>query len=94
LTRPGGLLIRSFVAQKLFGEVALELGFVTTDKLYEALTIQARADVEKKPYRALGQILLELGHMTEKQVLEVLKVIHGGGSRRSSRAASKTKKRA
>jgi hypothetical protein len=77
------------VAQKLFGEVALELGFVTTDKLYEALTIQARAEVEKKAYRALGQILLELGYMTEKQVLEVLKVIHGGGSRRASRPASK-----
>jgi len=77
------------VAQKLFGEVALERGFVTTDKLYEALTIQARAEAEKKPYRALGQILIELGYMTEKQVLEVLKVIHGGGSRRSSRPSAK-----
>jgi hypothetical protein len=65
------------MAQKMFGEVAFEMGFVTTDQLYRALTIQAKQEVEKKPYRSLGQILIDLGHMDEKHVLEVLKVIHG-----------------
>jgi hypothetical protein len=65
------------MAQKLFGEVAFEMGFVSTDELYTALTIQAKAEAEKKPYRSLGQILIDLGHMDEKQVLEVLKVLHG-----------------
>ncbi len=65
------------MAQKMFGEVAFEMGFVTTDQLYRALTLQAKDEVEKKPYRSLGQILIDLGHMNEKQVLEVLKVLHG-----------------
>jgi len=61
----------------MFGEVAFEMGFVTTDQLYRALTIQAKNDVERKPPRMLGDILVELGSMTEKQVLEVLKALHG-----------------
>jgi len=65
------------MAQKMFGEVAFEMGLVTTDELYKALTIQAKEEVEKKPYRSLGQILIDLGHMNEKQVLEVLKILHG-----------------
>ena len=70
------------MVQKLFGEVAFELGFVNTDQLYQALTLQAKAEAEKKPYRSLGQILIELGHMNDKRVLEVLNVLHRGGSRR------------
>ncbi len=77
------------MVQKLFGEVAFELGFVNTDQLYQALTIQAKAEAEKKPYRSLGQILIELGHMNDKQVLEVLNVLHRGGSRRVVAARKK-----
>ncbi len=66
--------------KKMFGEIAFEMGLVTTDQLYKALTIQAKEEVEKKPYRSLGQILIDLGHMNDKQVLEVLKVLHGGES--------------
>ena len=64
------------MAKKMFGEVAFEMGFVTTDQLYQALTIQAKEEAAKRPYRFLGQILIDLGHMNEKQVLEVLKVLH------------------
>jgi hypothetical protein len=74
------------VAQKMFGEVAFELGFVTTDQLYRALTVQARAEVEKTTYRSLGQILIDQGAMNEKQVLEVLKVLHASGSKRVARS--------
>ena len=61
---------------RLFGEVALDRGYVTVANLYEALTIQARLEVEQEPYRFLGEILSERGYMTEKQVLEVLNELH------------------
>ena len=61
---------------RLFGEVALDSGYVTVANLYEALTIQARLDAAQEPYRFLGEILSELGHMSEKQVLEVLNELH------------------
>ena len=61
---------------KFFGEVALEKRFVTADQLYEALTLQARDKVEGKPERLLGQILLELGHMDEDQIRQVLDIIY------------------
>jgi hypothetical protein len=61
---------------KLFGEVALEKGFVSVAELYEALTIQARAEAREEPYMFLGEILTELGYMTDREVLEVLSEIH------------------
>ncbi len=61
---------------KFFGEVALEKRYVTAEQLYEALTIQARDKVDGKPERLLGQILLELGHMNEDQIRQVLDVIY------------------
>ncbi len=62
--------------RKLFGEVAFENGYVTTEQLYEALTVQAKAEATGKPYKFLGQILIELGYMKESQVLEVLSELH------------------
>jgi len=61
---------------KFFGEVALEKRFVTADQLYQALTVQARDKVEGRPERLLGQILLELGHMNEGQIRQVLDVLY------------------
>lgn len=61
---------------KFFGEVALEKRFVTAEQLYEALTIQARDKVEGKGERLLGQILLELGHMDENQIRQVLDILY------------------
>ena len=61
---------------RLFGEVALGKGYVSVADLYEALTIQARLEAAQGPYRFLGEILSELGHMSEKQVLEVLNELH------------------
>ncbi len=60
----------------MFGEVAFEKGFLTTAELYESLTIQARLEAENKPWRFLGEILVELGYMKEKDVLEVLTELH------------------
>ncbi len=59
---------------KLFGEVALERGFVTAVELYEALTIQAKDHVDGRE-RLLGQVLIEMGFMTAEQVSEVLDIL-------------------
>ena len=50
-------------------EVAFEKGFINSEQLYEALALQAKAEATNKPYKFLGQILIELGYLTEKQVL-------------------------
>jgi len=62
--------------RKLFGEVAFEKGYISSEQLYEALAIQAKAEARNQPYRFLGQILIELGYLSEKQVLEVLNELH------------------
>ncbi len=61
---------------RMFGEVAFENGYLTTAELYEGLAIQARREAENKPHRFLGEILVELGYMTEKQVLNILTELH------------------
>ena len=61
---------------KFFGEVALEKKFVTSEQLYEALTLQARAKVDGKAEKLLGQVLLELGYMSEDQIRQVLDVLY------------------
>jgi hypothetical protein len=61
---------------QLFGEVALSKGFVSVAGLYEALTIQARAEARGEPYCFLGEILVRLGYMSEPEVLEVLHELH------------------
>lgn len=70
--------------RKMFGEVAFEKGFITSEQLYEALAIQAKAAAANKPYMFLGQLLIELGHLTERQVLEVLNELHTPESIRES----------
>jgi hypothetical protein len=62
--------------KRLFGEVAFEKGYIDSEQLYEALALQAKAEARNKPYQFLGQILIELGYLTEKQVLEVLNELH------------------
>ena len=61
---------------KLFGELALERGLVTVPQLYEALTLQARAEAKGDPYQFLGEILTSLGYLSDLQVLEILNALH------------------
>jgi len=61
---------------RLFGEIAFELQYITTAQLYEGLAAQARDEAQGNPHRFLGQILIELGHLKEKQVLEILRILH------------------
>ena len=59
--------------EKRFGVVAVEKGFVTTDELVNALTIQVREDIEMGYHRLIGKIFLDQGIMTGKQISEVFK---------------------
>jgi len=62
--------------RKMFGEVAFEKGYISSEQLYEALAVQAKDEARNKPYRFLGQILIDLGYLTDRQVLEVLNELH------------------
>ncbi len=62
--------------RKKFGEVAIDLAIIGSDQLVEALTVQAERQAAGKPVKLLGQILLELGHMTAEQIQEVVDVLY------------------
>ncbi len=47
--------------RRLFGEVAIEKGWVGEAQIYEALTVQERLRNDGKQVPLLGQVLVELG---------------------------------
>ncbi len=58
-----------------FGAIAIERGFITLEQLLEAMKVQITEDVVQKKHRPVGQILFELGYMTDSQIDEVLDII-------------------
>jgi hypothetical protein len=58
--------------------VAVEKRFITAHQLVGVTTIRVREDAEGKPHRFIGEILVDLGHMTTSQINEVLREIAGG----------------
>ena len=62
--------------RRLIGEVAQELGFVSAEAIEEALEVQKqrRSDGLKVPL--LGQILVELNHLTPEQLQQLIEVIY------------------
>ena len=67
--------------RKLFGEVALENGFVTREQILEALDVQQQRKAVGKSIKLLGQILLELGHMDTEQVQQVIDILYPAGKK-------------
>ena len=61
--------------EKRFGITAIEKGFITADDLVKAWTVQVNEDIGNRPHRLLGEILFELGLMTDQQVEGVLSEI-------------------
>lgn len=55
-----------------FGNLAVQMGFITREQLIEALTEQVDDDLDRKPHRPLGSILIARGWMTVRQVDTVL----------------------
>ena len=59
--------------EKRFGITAVEKGFITSDHVVEALTIQVAEDLSIGKHRAIGRILFENELITLSQLDEVLK---------------------
>ncbi len=55
-----------------FGKIAVDMGFITSKQLKEAITEQIEDNLAGKPHRPTGKILLENGWMTNKQIDIVL----------------------
>ena len=49
--------------QMRFGMLAVQMKFITANQLMEATRVQVREDVERKPHRFLGEILIDQGRM-------------------------------
>ena len=55
-----------------FGGMAVDRGFITSKQLIDAITIQAKENVEESKHRLIGTILFENGFMSMEQINEVL----------------------
>lgn len=58
--------------EKRFGDLAIEMGFVTEEQLEEATQVQMDQDADGLEHRLIGSILYSLGYMTIQQVNEVI----------------------
>lgn len=58
---------------KRFGAIAVKYGFISIEQLNQALRIQRKGAESKKKKRYLGEILQELFHLTEEDILFILK---------------------
>ncbi len=58
--------------KRLFGEIAIEKGFITLDQLRRALDIQREMIRSGEGHKLIGVLLVELGYLTPEQVVEIL----------------------
>ena len=58
--------------EKRFGDIAIEMGFVTEEQLQEATKVQMDQDADGLEHRLIGSILYSLGYMALQQVNEVI----------------------
>ena len=60
------------VYEKRFGNIAIDMGFLTLEELINALEIQVQEEIDQGERRLIGQILLELKVITNDQIKQVL----------------------
>jgi hypothetical protein len=60
--------------KRLFGEIAIERGYVTVAQVKQALEIQREMRRAGEGHKLIGVLLVELGYMSPKQVMEVLEM--------------------
>ena len=58
-----------------FGSIAVKKGFITSEQLIEAISIQVAENIKDKKHRIIGTILRDMGLLTIEQIDEVLKAI-------------------
>ena len=63
--------------EKHFGAIAIEKRFITLDQFIEAMTLQVREDLNSLEHRRIGQILLEMGYLSDSQTKEILHTLVG-----------------
>ncbi|MHC4391928.1 MAG: hypothetical protein ACYS22_11520 [Planctomycetota bacterium] len=61
----------------LFGQVAMELGYITQDQLLTCLGIQQEEAMAGKKPRPLGAVLGSSGMLSKEQIQQVLRVQYG-----------------
>ncbi len=55
-----------------FGSIAVKKGYISSEQLIEALSIQATENVNNNTHRIIGTILREKGHISVEQINEIL----------------------
>lgn len=66
---------RKKISQKYcprFGQIAVELGFITEAQVADALASQVHQELAGQGHRLLGEILFEMGSMSAPQIDQVL----------------------
>ena len=58
---------------KPFGQVAIQMGFVTESQVQAALEIQESMEKTRKERRLLGMIMLEMGMISTEQLIDILR---------------------
>ena len=58
--------------KRLFGEIAVQKGYLSVDQIKRALDIQREMRRAGEGHRLIGVLLVELGYMTVDQVVDVL----------------------
>ena len=61
--------------QLRFGEYVVSKGFLSEDEVEDALQIQRERDGIGESHKLLGMILLEMGAISNEQLIETLKNI-------------------
>ncbi len=59
--------------RKPFGQIAIDMGFVTADAVKRALDIQHKEDAAGKTHRLLGIIMLEAGFLSSEELIQILR---------------------
>ena len=57
--------------ERLFGEIAIDLGYLTKEDVQKALVLQA-ADEAKEARKPIGEYLISMSLLTDEKVTEIL----------------------
>jgi rRNA maturation endonuclease Nob1 len=61
--------------RKRFGYFSIKKGFVTEDQFIEAIRVQISNEQKGDESNSIGQIMKEMGYLTEEQIDEVINEI-------------------
>lgn len=59
--------------KKRFGEIAVRAGFITPNDVQKALTRQKEIASNGRPHKLIGIIMLEMGLLSNAQLIHILK---------------------